>query len=64
MPLITLYLGNEHVSSNFLTEDDAKNAGAVRHISDKPAKIEVIPDGGGFMTTLVYDPSILDWSPE
>lgn len=63
MPCIDLYLGNKHFS-NFSTEDGAKNAGAASHTSDKPAWIEIIPDGGGLITKLVYDPRILDWSPD
>ena len=60
MPLITLYLGNEFFD-RFFTEESAKNAGALSHTLDKPAVIEITPDGGGLMITLVYDPSILDW---
>jgi hypothetical protein len=62
MALIILYLGNKLVD-RFSTEDGAKNAGALGHTSDKPAKIEFTPDSGGLITTLVYDPSLLVWSP-
>lgn len=59
-----LILGNELVEK-FSTEDEARNVGTLRHTSDKPAKIDFIPEGcGGDSFTLVYDPRILDWLPE
>lgn len=61
MPLIILYLGNDF-SGRFTNEDEAKNTGIHLHTSDKPAKIEFTPNGGGLITTLEYDPITLEWS--
>jgi hypothetical protein len=62
MPLIALYLGDEFVG-RFPAIDDAFKAGGESHTSDKPARVEFTPDGGGPVTTWVYDPLISDWVP-
>ncbi len=59
MPLVLLHLGNE--VTRFTNEIAARKEGSRLHTRNKPARIEITPDGGGCVTSLKYDAHQAAW---
>ena len=62
MPLVLLHLGD--TVTRFPNEAAAKKDGAKLHTAENPARIEITPDGGGRIVSLIFNAQHSTWDTD